>query len=183
MRKLLKDPLLHFLLIGALLFLVFELIKSPTGIQENRIFITTGDIQSLQANFARTWQRPPTEDELSGLIEDKVRDEIAYRESVAMGLDQDDPVIRRRLRMKMELLVEDVAGLSQPTDEDLETYLAEHQESFRKRTLELSVFRRSRPDFRFSERFQRQQRQMGWWYRDSLSHRTGTWFVYRFGHC
>jgi len=131
MKKLLKDPLLHFLFIGALLFLVFELIKSPVGNLENRIVITRGDIEALQANFARTWQRPPTESERSGLIEDKVRDEIAYREAVAMGLDQDDSVIRRRLRMKMELIVEDVAGLSPPTDEDLEAYLVEHRESFR----------------------------------------------------
>ncbi len=131
MKKLLKDPLLHFLLIGAALFLVFGLIKSPAGIEENRIIITSGDIEALQANFARTWQRTPTESEVSGLIEDRVRDEIASREAVAMGLDQGDSVIRRRLRMKMELIVEDVAGLSPPTDEDLETYLAEYRESFR----------------------------------------------------
>ena len=130
MKKLIKDPLLHFLLIGALLFLVFELIKSPEVVQENNIVITRGDIEALQANFTRTWQRPPTEDELSGLINDKVRGEIAFREAVAMGLDQDDAVIRRRLRMKMELLVEDVAGLSPSTDEDLETYLEENRESF-----------------------------------------------------
>jgi hypothetical protein len=131
MNKLIKDPLLHFLLIGALLFLVFELIKSPVGNLENRIVITRGDIDALQANFARTWQRPPTDDELQGLIEDKVREEIAYREAVAMGLDQGDSVIRRRLRMKMELIVEDVAGLSPPSDADLEAYLAENRESFR----------------------------------------------------
>jgi hypothetical protein len=131
MQNILKDPLLHFLLIGALLFLVFELIKSPVGNQENRIVITQGDIDYLQANFSRTWQRPPTEDELSGLIEDKVRDEIAYREAVAMGLDQDDSVIRRRLRMKMELLVEDIAGLSPPTDEELAAFLEEQKDSFR----------------------------------------------------
>ena len=82
MKKLIKDPLLHFLLIGALLFLVFEFIKSPEVIQENNIVITRGDIDSLQANFTRTWQRPPTEDELSGLINDKVQSEIAFREAV-----------------------------------------------------------------------------------------------------
>jgi len=131
MKKLLQDPLLHFLLIGAALFLVFGLVKGPTGDQTNRIVITRGDIDALQANFSRTWQRPPTDSEMQGLIEDKVRDEIAYREAVAMGLDQDDAVIHRRLRMKMELLVEDVAGLSPPADENLEAYLLEHRESFR----------------------------------------------------
>jgi hypothetical protein len=131
MKKFLKDPLLHFLLIGAALFLVFGFFKGPAGNEENRIVITTGDIEALQANFARTWQRPPTDSELSGLIENKVRDEIAFREAVAMGLDQDDGVIRRRLRMKMELLVEDIAGLTSPTDEELQTYLEEHMDSFR----------------------------------------------------
>jgi hypothetical protein len=131
MKKFLRDPLLHFLVIGTLLFLVFELIKSPTGNQESEITITRGDIEALQANFTRTWQRPPTDSELKGLIEEMVREEIAFREAVAMGLDQGDSVIRRRLRMKMELLVEDVAGLAPPTDEDLEKYLAENRESFR----------------------------------------------------
>ena len=131
MKKLIMDPLLHFLLIGALLFLVFEFIRSPEGIQENSIVITRGDIDALQANFTRTWQRPPTEEEISGLIDDMVRDEIAYREAIAMGLDQGDSIIRRRLRMKMELLVEDVAGLSPPTEQVLEAYLEKHRESFR----------------------------------------------------
>jgi parvulin-like peptidyl-prolyl isomerase len=131
MHRILKDPLLHFLLIGAALFLVFGLFKGRAGNEENKIIITFGDIEALQASFSRTWQRPPTDDELSGLIEDKVRDEIAYREAVAMGLDQDDAVIRRRLRMKMELLVEDIAGLSSPTDEELAAFLQKNRDSFR----------------------------------------------------
>ena len=130
MKNFVKDPLLHFLVIGAALFLIFGFFKGPTGNDENRIVITGGDIDALQANFARTWQRPPTEKELQGLIEDKVRDEIAYREAIAMGLDQDDAVIRRRLRMKMELLVEDIAGLSPPSDEDLASFLREHRDVF-----------------------------------------------------
>ena len=131
MKNFVKDPLFHFLLIGAGLFLVFGLIKGPAGNEENKIVITWGDVEALQANFVRTWQRPPTESELQGLIKDKVRDEIAFREAVAMGLDQDDAVIRRRLRMKMELLVEDIAGLTAPTDEELQAYLEEHMASFR----------------------------------------------------
>jgi hypothetical protein len=131
MHRILKDPLLHFLLIGAALFLLFGLFKGRAGNEENKIIITFGDIEALQASFSRTWQRPPTDDELSGLIEDKVRDEIAYREAVAMGLDQDDAVIRRRLRMKMELLVEDIAGLSSPTDEELAAFLQKNRDSFR----------------------------------------------------
>ena len=70
MKKLLMDPLMHFLLIGAALFLVFELIKGPAENLENRIVITRGDIKSLKANFARTWRRPPEEKELANLIKD-----------------------------------------------------------------------------------------------------------------
>ncbi len=132
MKRLLKDPLLHFLLIGAALFLVFGMVKSPAENPENRIVITRGDIDSLKANFARTWRRPPTESELESLIEDQVRDEISYREAVAMGLDQNDRVIRKRLRMKMELLAEDMAGLNAPTEEDLKRFLAENRATFRR---------------------------------------------------
>ena len=131
MKKILRDPLLHFLLIGAALFFVFGLIKGPAGNEENRIVITGGDIDALQANFVRTWQRPPTENELQGLIEDRVQDEIAVREAAAMGLDQDDAVIRRRLRMKMELLMEDIAGLSPPSEDELAAFLQEHRDLFR----------------------------------------------------
>ena len=131
MNKLLKDPLLHFLLIGAMLFLVFGLFKGTAGNEKNRIVITRGDIDAMQANFVRTWQRPPTENELQGLVEDRVQDEIAVREAAAMGLDKDDAVIRRRLRMKMEILMEDIAGLAPPSDEDLAAFLQEHRDSFR----------------------------------------------------
>lgn len=131
MKRIIKDPLLHFLLIGAALFLVFGFFKGPAGNEENRIVITRGDIDALQANFVRTWQRPPTENELQGLIDNRVEDEIAFREGAAMGLDRDDAVIRRRLRMKMELLMEDIAGLSPPSDEELAAFLREHKDSFR----------------------------------------------------
>jgi hypothetical protein len=131
MKKLLKDPLLHFLLIGAALFVVFGMVKSPADNPDNRIVITRGDIDFLKANFARTWRRPPTENELERLIEDQVRDEISYREAVAMGLDQNDRVIRKRLRMKMELLAEDMAGLDAPTEKDLSRFLAENRATFR----------------------------------------------------
>ena len=132
MKKLLKDPLLHFLLIGAALFFVFGFIKNLAGNQENRIVITQGDIESIKAKFARTWKRPPTEKEITNLIEDKVRDEISYREAVAMGLYQNDPVIRKRLRMKVELLAENVAGLALPLDEDLSIFLEKHRDLFRR---------------------------------------------------
>ena len=134
MKRLFKDPLFHFLLIGSLLFAIFELSPDQqTG--EEPIRVSQADIEALSANFTRTWQRPPTERELSGLVEEKVRDEIAFREAVAMGLDQEDLVIRRRLRMKLELLLEDMASLAPPTEQDLQTFLEQNRDSFRRQPM------------------------------------------------
>ena len=88
-------------------------------------------MEHLTSGFARTWQRPPTEAELKGLIDDHVKEEIATREAVGMGLDRDDAIIRRRLRQKLEFLVEDVAASSPPTDAELEEWMAKHPESYR----------------------------------------------------
>jgi len=80
--------------------------------------------------FAKTWQRPPTEAESLGLLEDFVRSEIYYREAIAIGLDRDDEVLKRRLRQKMEFLYEDLASLADPTDADLEAFAAKHREKY-----------------------------------------------------
>jgi hypothetical protein len=130
MRKFLREPLLHFLLIGAALFALFDMFSAPTESLEKLIVISSGDLEALQANFARTWQRPPTEQELQGLIEQNIRDEIAYREAMSMGLDQDDTFIRRRLRMKLELLLEDLAVAVPPSTDQLEAYLVQNRQKF-----------------------------------------------------
>ena len=129
MKRLIKDPLLHFLLIGALLFVIFEIFSAPQDGTE-QITITQGDITALIANFKRTWQRPPTSEELNRLIENKVLDEVAYREALAMGLDQDDLYIKRRLRMKLELLYEDIAGMASASDTDLQNYYEQNRSAF-----------------------------------------------------
>lgn len=130
MNKLLKDPLFHFLLIGAAIFLIFNVFNKSEDL-ENTIVISAADIAALQANFSRTWQRQPTEKELSGIIEESIRDEVAYREALAMGLDRDDPYVRRRMRMKTELLMEDIISLTPPTDEELNTFLVENRDQFK----------------------------------------------------
>jgi hypothetical protein len=129
MSKWLKEPLIHFLLLGALIFIVYDQFAGP-GRAPGEIYISRGQQENLLNTFSRTWQRPPSPAEFQGLLQDYVRQEIAYRESQAMGLDQDDIVIRRRLRQKLELLAEDVAALAAPTDEDLQTYLDQHPADF-----------------------------------------------------
>jgi parvulin-like peptidyl-prolyl isomerase len=130
MKSVLREPLVQFLLLGGLLFLYFEW-RGGSGPGSSRIVITPGQVDHLVSGFTRTWQRPPTEAELKGLVDDYVKEEIATREAVGMGLDRDDTIIRRRLRQKLEFLVEDEASSSPPTDAELEVWLAQHPESFR----------------------------------------------------
>jgi hypothetical protein len=131
MKALLREPLIHFLLIGALLFLLFEVFDDPAGSQSSRIVITNGQIEYLKARFAKTWQRQPTGQELQELINGHVREEILYREALALGLDKNDMVVRRRMTQKLELMSDDIAGITVPTDDDLQKYMEEHPESFR----------------------------------------------------
>lgn len=130
MTKWLKEPLIHFLVLGGLIFFLYDVV-SDGGPAENEIFVSKGQQQNLLNTFSRTWQRLPTATEYQGLLRDYIRQEIAYRESREMGLDEDDIVIRRRLRQKLEMLAEDVAGLVPPTDEELQAYLEANPEAFR----------------------------------------------------
>lgn len=130
MSKWLKEPLLHFLLLGALIFFAYGQLAGK-GSARDEIFISRGQQENLVNTFARTWQRPPTSEEFKGLLDDYVRLEIAYRQGQAMGLDKDDIIIRRRMRQKLELLAEDVASLAVPTDEELQVYLDGHPEELR----------------------------------------------------
>lgn len=129
MRSVLREPLVHFLLLGGLLFAYFEW-RGGSGPGSTRIAITPGVVEHLASGFARTWQRPPSEAELKGLVDEHVKEELAAREAVAMGLDRDDAIIRRRLRQKLEFLVEDEAG-TPPTDAELQAWLERHPEAFR----------------------------------------------------
>ena len=100
-----------------------------TGSPDN-IVVTAAKIDQLGSVFAKTWQRPPNADELKGLIDDYVKEEIYVREALALGLDQDDTVIRRRLHLKMEFMSDAGAGLPVPMDADLEAYLETHAAEF-----------------------------------------------------
>jgi hypothetical protein len=125
-----QEPLLHFLLIGAALFVVYQLKSGGESTAPREIVITESRVEALAENFARTWMRPPTAQELRGLVEDHVAEEVYYREAIAMGLDRDDTVIRRRLRQKMEFISEDVAASVEPGDAELQAYLDRHAEKF-----------------------------------------------------
>jgi hypothetical protein len=130
MKAFLKEPLVHFLLLGAALFVAFEWMPGERASVPERIVVTQGRIESLATGFTRTWQRPPTESELQGLIREYIREEVCTREAVAMGLDREDSVIRRRLRQKLEFITEDLTAQGEPTDEDLRAYMEASAASF-----------------------------------------------------
>ena len=123
-----REPLVHFLVIGALLFGAFQ--WRGGGPASTRIVITPGQVDAIVAGFTRTWMRPPTPEELKGQLDEYVREEIASREAMAMGLDRDDTIIRRRLRQKLEFLAEDAVDLAPPTDAELQAFLDTHEDTY-----------------------------------------------------
>lgn len=129
-NKIMREPLVHFLLIGAGLFLLFHFTKGPAIDGANRIVVTPSQVEQMEARFTRTWMRPPTKEEMAGLIETYVRDEVYYREAVAIGLDRNDPSIRQRMRLKLEFLLEDLNTLAAPGEEELAAYLEAHRDAF-----------------------------------------------------
>jgi hypothetical protein len=129
--KLLQEPLLHFLLLGAVIFGAYGLLSKRAATEPGKIIVTQGRIEALATAFSRTWQRPPTTSELDGLIRDYIREEVSTREAITLGLDKDDTIIRRRLRQKLEFVSEDIAAQAEPTDEQLRAYLLGHPEAFR----------------------------------------------------
>jgi len=131
MPQLFKEPLLHFLLAGALLFAVYGWLNPDTAGPDNqRIEITPAVVQGLEETWTRQWRRPPEPEEIASLIEEYIREEIFYREAIALGLDQGDTIIRRRLAQKMEFLTEDPGIQASPTDIELQNFFNERQDEF-----------------------------------------------------
>jgi len=131
MKKLLREPLVHFLLLGLLVFAGFKVTSRNEAGEPSKIVVTQAQVESLVTGFSRTWQRPPTTLELEGLIREYIHEEVCTREALALGLDKDDSVIRRRLRQKLEFISDSVASQADPTEEQLQQYLQAHANSFR----------------------------------------------------
>jgi len=130
-RRVLREPLLHFLLLGLALFLFYGRV-APDDDGGKRIVVSQAQVDLLSTQFQATWSRPPTPDELNGLVESYIRDEILYREGRSLGLDQDDAVIKRRVRQKLDVMIEESIAQNSPTDADLQAYLDANPETFRK---------------------------------------------------
>jgi hypothetical protein len=129
-RKLLGEPMLHFIVLGIALFAVHrQLTPGPSG-GRNRIVVTRGVVSDLSTQHQARWGRPPSPSELTGLVDSYIHDEILYREGVALGLDRDDPVVKRRVRQKLEVMSEEETPVGTPTDAELSEYLARNAARF-----------------------------------------------------
>ncbi len=129
-RQALKEPLLHFFLLGAGLFLLFASLNRGVMQVPDEVVVDQARVDGLVAQFERVWQRPPSPEEVRGLIDGWVREEIMYREGVALGLDVNDSVVRRRVAQKMAFIADGIAA-TEPTDAELEQWLQTHADQYR----------------------------------------------------
>ncbi len=131
MQRLLREPLLHFLAIGGLIFLFFVAVDDTRETPADVIVITPERIDQLAARFRSVWKRMPTDAELDALIDDEVREEVYYRGALALGLDRNDTIVRRRMRQKMEFLLDTGGYLQEPAAGELEAYFAANEGYYR----------------------------------------------------
>lgn len=128
--RLFKEPLVLFVVLGILLYLVYSLTTSYAEENNKRISINQAQLAGMIETFAKTWNRPPEKEEIDALLDDLVMDEIFYREALALGLDRTDPTVKRRLRQIMEMMMEDFATVY-ASEEQLRSYLSENPDKFR----------------------------------------------------
>lgn len=132
MKRLLREPLLHFLVLGVALFLAYGYFGPRVGTVDafKQIQLTPDELLQLNTYFQSQWRRPPTLEEFGHLVEDKARLEVLYREALAMGLDKDDTIVKRRMAQKMKFLAEDVAAAHEPTRAELQAWYTKNSDKF-----------------------------------------------------
>ncbi len=126
--SLIKEPLIHFLAFGGFIFMLYGGLQSDTS--DNIIHVDKGTVQYLQTNYQKIWNVAPSKAELEALISEYALDEIYYRQAKALGIDQQDPLIRKRLRQKMEFISESIRATTPPSDEALNAFYRDHADRY-----------------------------------------------------
>ena len=131
-RRLLREPLVQFLLVGIALFGAWQIVAPADAERgaDKRIVITEDDLKQMSALWLAQGRPPPTAQQLQGLIDVKVREEVLYREALALGLDKDDTIVKRQLARKMDFLAEDVSKLEEPKPGELRAWYEQHKARF-----------------------------------------------------
>ncbi len=132
MKRILRDPLIHFLLLGAVLFVVYHYVQPDrrAAPSSKQIQLTVDELAQLTVLFQSQWRRQPTPEEFRHLVENKVQEEVLYREALAMGLDKNDQIVKRRMAQKMQFLAEDVAAAREPTTAELKGWFEKNTAEF-----------------------------------------------------
>jgi hypothetical protein len=131
-----REPLLHFLLIGAAIYGLYGAFAETAPEETDKtIVVSSAEVEWMQTSWQKRWNRPPTPEELDGLIQQYIRETVLYREALTMGLNKHDQVIRRRLAQKLEFLAKDLVALTPPTDEELVAYFDAHQDRYQEPAL------------------------------------------------
>ena len=141
LMRLLREPLFHFIAIGGLIFALYGAVDDAGEAPADVIVIVPERIDQLATEFSAVWKRKPTDDELDALIDEEVRAEVYYREALALGLDRNDAIVRRRMRQKMEFLLDTGAYLQEPAEGELESLFRRQSQNF---TAPSRVWRSSR---------------------------------------
>jgi hypothetical protein len=129
--RFLREPLLHFVLLGSLLFISFAQINDYREVADNVIVVSAGRVSQLKFQFESTWKRTPTPGELDNLIEGHIREEVYYRSALSLALDRNDAVVRRRMQQKMEFLINTGSYLIEPIPGELEAYFTANELIYR----------------------------------------------------
>src|SRR5215475_1160656 len=132
LKSWLREPLLHFLLIGAVLFGFYAYInRGRIGIESPRqIVLSLDELATMEAYFESQWHRRPTPQEFQAMVEDKVKEEVLYREGLVMGLDKGDTIVKRRMAQKVQFLAEDVATAHEPSTAELKAWFEKNTDKF-----------------------------------------------------
>ncbi len=125
--KFLREPLVHFMFIGAVIYLLYGVFAEPVSEEVDKtIVVSAGEIEWMKTSWQKRWNRLPTDAEFDGLIQQYIKETVLYREALTMGLNKHDQVIRRRLAQKLEFLAKDLVALTPPTEEELQAYFDTH---------------------------------------------------------
>jgi hypothetical protein len=129
-RHLLREPLVAFMIMGVAIFALYGAVSPSAPVLPEAITLTAADVDRLKGQFRATWNREPTAEEFSALVAGYVDEEVLYREALLYGLDEDDPIVRVRLRQKAEFLLASPGTLSDPTEADLAAHYERTQSDY-----------------------------------------------------